>query len=69
MMARALFHGRRGGTVLVMDEPTASLDHEVKMEILTEWRELLEKGIVRGMICATHDADLVNVADEVVRLP
>ncbi|KPA75678.1 putative mitochondrial ABC transporter [Leptomonas pyrrhocoris] len=69
MMARALFHGRRGGTVLVMDEPTASLDREVKLEILAEWRELLAKGIVRGMICATHDADLINVADEVVRLP
>lgn len=69
MMARALFHGRRGGTVLVMDEPTASLDHEVKMEILGEWRGLLDEGIVRGMICATHDADLIEVADEVVRLP
>ncbi|KAK7197784.1 hypothetical protein NESM_000731300 [Novymonas esmeraldas] len=69
MMARALFHGRRGGTVLVMDEPTASLDKEVKLEILEEWRELLDRGIVHGMICATHDDDLITVADEVVRLP
>ncbi|KPI87567.1 hypothetical protein ABL78_3364 [Leptomonas seymouri] len=69
MMARALFHGRRNGTVLVMDEPTASLDHQVKVGILEEWRELLDKGIVRGIICATHDADLISAADEVVRLP
>ncbi|TPP49681.1 hypothetical protein CGC21_18150 [Leishmania donovani] len=69
MMARALFHGRRGGTVLVMDEPTASLDKEVKLQILGEWRELLDSGIVRGAICATHDDDLIAVADQVVRLP
>ncbi|GET86829.1 hypothetical protein, conserved [Leishmania tarentolae] len=69
MMARALFHGRRGGTVLVMDEPTASLDKEVKLKILDEWRELLDSGIVRGAICATHDEDLIAVADEVVTLP
>ncbi|AIN96414.1 hypothetical protein LPMP_120870 [Leishmania panamensis] len=69
MMARALFHGRRSGSVLVMDEPTASLDKEVKLKILEEWRGLLEGGIVRGMLCATHDDDLIAVADEVVRLP
>ncbi|KAG5509886.1 hypothetical protein JKF63_07531 [Porcisia hertigi] len=69
MMARALFHGRRGGTVLVMDEPTASLDKDVKLQILEELHELLDRGIVRGMICATHDDDLIAVADEVVHLP
>ncbi|CBZ24683.1 conserved hypothetical protein [Leishmania mexicana MHOM/GT/2001/U1103] len=69
MMARALFHGRRGGTVLVMDEPTASLDKEVKLQIVGEWRELLDSGIVCGAICATHDDDLIAVADQVVRLP
>ncbi|KAG5484520.1 hypothetical protein LSCM1_07895 [Leishmania martiniquensis] len=69
MVARALFHGRRGGTVLLMDEPTASLDKEVKLRMLKEWRELLDLGIVRGTICATHDDDLIAVADEVVRLP
>ncbi|KAG5483654.1 hypothetical protein CUR178_08321 [Leishmania enriettii] len=69
MVARALFHGRRGGTVLVMDEPTASLDKEVKFKMLKEWRELLDRGIVRGAICATHDDDLIAAADEVVRLP
>ncbi|KEG09336.1 putative ABC transporter [Trypanosoma grayi] len=65
MLARALFHG---GGVLLMDEPTSGLDSAAKRAVMAQWRELLRSGQVRGVVCVTHDAEVLEEADEIVRL-
>ncbi|XP_050340544.1 macrolide export ATP-binding/permease protein MacB 2-like [Bactrocera neohumeralis] len=65
MVARALYHG---GSILLMDEPTASLDSLTKTELLKEWRQLLDRGVIKGILCASHDEAVVAAADEVVSL-
>nr|CCD12185.1 unnamed protein product [Trypanosoma congolense IL3000] len=65
MLARALF---RCSGVLLLDEPTAGLDKETKKVVMSCWRELMSSGRVRGVICATHDEEVLQMADEIVLL-
>ncbi|SCU67549.1 ABC transporter, putative [Trypanosoma equiperdum] len=65
MLARALFHC---SSVLLLDEPTAGLDSETKKAVMSQWRELLSSGLVGGIICVSHDADVLQMADETVTL-
>ena len=53
--------------VLLMDEPTASLDPARRVELVTVLRDIAGRG--RTLVIATHDAEFVrSVADRVVRL-
>ena len=53
--------------VLLMDEPTASLDHARRGELAATLRELAAQG--RTVVVATHDADFVRAcANRVVML-
>jgi len=53
--------------VLLLDEPTASLDPERRMDLARTVRTLVEGG--RTVLAATHDADFVRgCADRVLQL-
>ncbi|ESS66372.1 hypothetical protein TCDM_04992 [Trypanosoma cruzi Dm28c] len=65
MLARALYHG---GGVLLMDEPTAGLDEASRRAVMTQLRGLLQSGRLRGALCVTHDVELLQQADQIVRL-
>ncbi|KAH8603971.1 putative ABC transporter [Trypanosoma vivax] len=65
MLARALFHG---GRILLLDEPTSGLDNETKASVMRQWRALLESRQLSGVLCVTHDNDVLQAADEIVRL-
>jgi ABC-type lipoprotein export system ATPase subunit len=53
-------------TVLVADEPTASLDAASSMSVVEALRVLADRGVT--MIVATHDHHVIDVADAVIRL-
>ncbi|EKF30520.1 hypothetical protein MOQ_005667 [Trypanosoma cruzi marinkellei] len=65
MLARALYHG---GGVLLMDEPTAGLDEASRRAVMTQLRGLLQSGRLRGALCVTHDAEVLQQADQIVKL-
>jgi ABC-type polar amino acid transport system ATPase subunit len=52
--------------VLLMDEPTASLDADRRADLLTMLRELAADG--RAVVVATHDADVADGASRVIRM-
>lgn len=52
--------------VLLMDEPTASLDVDRRTELLAVLRELAADG--RAVVVATHDADVAGCASRVIRM-
>ncbi|WP_448616323.1 thiol reductant ABC exporter subunit CydC [Modestobacter sp. URMC 112] len=65
-LARALVRVQRGARVLLLDEPTASLDAAATAHVA----ELLHR--LRGSLCTvlvTHEPALVALADAVVDLP
>jgi ABC-type transport system involved in cytochrome bd biosynthesis fused ATPase/permease subunit len=61
-MARALL---AGGTLLLLDEPTAHLDPESSPSVLSELIGAASDGSV---LVVTHDPDVVRHVDEVVTL-
>jgi ABC-type lipoprotein export system ATPase subunit len=62
-IARAL---ASGGPILLADEPTARLDEESAAGV---GRLLVRAARVHrvAVVCATHDPDIVRLADEVLR--
>ena len=60
-LARALLKGRK---ILLLDEPTAALDEKNKGQIFELLKNLSGKVLI---LCATHDADALPYADEVIR--
>jgi putative ABC transport system ATP-binding protein len=56
----------RGARLIVADEPTAELDSESALGLLEAIRSFAAEGI--AFVVASHDADVVALADEVVRL-
>jgi zinc/manganese transport system ATP-binding protein len=56
----------RGAELLLLDEPTTALDAESSARI----RDAIEEEAGRGaaVLCVTHDAALISMADRVVRL-
>lgn len=65
-IARALYHG---GQVLLMDEPTAGLEAGTAAAMRGVWASLLSEGVIKGIVCATQDAELLAMADQIVELP
>ncbi len=61
-IARALISG---SPVIILDEPTASLDRDSKTVVFEAIKRLSESRLV---ICATHDADVRKYADSVLNL-
>ncbi len=52
--------------LLLMDEPTASLDADRRADLLAVLRELAADG--RAVLVATHDADVAGSASRVIRM-
>jgi thiol reductant ABC exporter CydD subunit len=63
-LARALL---RDTPVLLLDEPTAGLDHTTETRVLTHLRALTAAG--RTVLLVTHHPAALSLADEVVTLP
>lgn len=61
-MARALL---AGGSVLLLDEPTAHLDPESSARVLSE---LVGAAAGRSVLVVSHDPDVVRHVDEVVTI-
>ncbi len=53
-------------TVLLADEPTGNLDHEMSVRIVRIFRELCASGT--AVVLATYDLNLIQPEDRVVRL-
>jgi ABC-type transport system involved in cytochrome bd biosynthesis fused ATPase/permease subunit len=51
--------------VLLLDEPSVGLDHESKTRVLTMLKSLRGQ---RTLVIVTHDRDVEQIADQVVRL-
>ncbi|KAK7197783.1 ABC transporter [Novymonas esmeraldas] len=67
MLARAYFHG---GEVLLLDEPTKEIEEaSTTVKLCDGWRRLLDRGYLGGVVCATVDEVLLQLADEVITLP
>lgn len=52
--------------IILADEPTGSLDEENKHIIFNLLKKLQDLG--KTVVVVTHDADLIDIADHVVRL-
>lgn len=64
LVARALAQGAK---VLIMDEPTASLDFGNRVRLLKEIRRLADEGL--AVMMSTHDPDhALQIADQVLLL-
>jgi ABC-type transport system involved in cytochrome bd biosynthesis fused ATPase/permease subunit len=63
-LARALL---RDTPVLLLDEPTAGLDHTTETRVLAHLRALAAAG--RTILLVTHHPAALSLADEVVTLP
>ena len=61
-IARALLSGSR---ILLLDEPTASLDDQNKQTVFEILRDLKEDCLI---LCATHDPDMIPYADTVLSI-
>jgi putative ABC transport system ATP-binding protein len=55
-----------GAELVVADEPTAELDSGSAADVLRLVRTLVERGV--SFVLATHDRDVMRVADEVIAL-
>ncbi|NPA47269.1 MAG: ABC transporter ATP-binding protein [Thermococci archaeon] len=53
-------------SIVILDEPTAYLDEESSKQVVEILRELKEKG--KTIIVATHDPELIGIADVTYRL-
>jgi ATP-binding cassette subfamily B protein len=62
-LARALYAARVGGTVLVLDEPTASLDVDAEVALFDQ---LLEHAVGCTAIVVSHRFSTVRRADRIV---
>lgn len=62
-VARSLFHDP---PMLIVDEPTASLDAEGAARIVELLRELRDEG--RAILVASHDEHVISAADRVLHL-
>ena len=62
-VARAL---ASGPSLLLADEPTARLDRQTAVAIGRLLRDVARRGA--GVVCATHDPILIELADDVVAL-
>ncbi|EPY27302.1 hypothetical protein STCU_05819 [Strigomonas culicis] len=63
MLARAFY---QGGDVLLMDEPTLTVDPRMAEVLAQQWKELLRSGVIKGIVCFTTDPTLLKYADEVL---
>src|SRR5699024_9398405 len=52
--------------LVLLDEPTASLDEHTAAKVIAALRELIKGG--RTLLIATHEPALISLADRVVRL-
>lgn len=62
-VARALL---TDSAVVIVDEPTSQLDRVTAAQVIDVLRGAAQEG--RCIICATHDAALIDQADQVLRL-
>jgi ABC-type transport system involved in cytochrome bd biosynthesis fused ATPase/permease subunit len=62
-IVRALVSQR---SIIVMDEPTASLDPESELLIATHLRNIARKGNI--VVLVSHSPELISLADHVIEL-
>ncbi len=62
-IARALIKQPR---IILADEPTAALDYETSIEVLTVLENLIKSG--RTLVMVTHNQEIAKMANRVVRL-
>ena len=60
---RALLQNRE---IMVLDEPTSNLDNIRKIAFIDQLKRLKDSG--KTVIIATHDKDLINLADNVLQI-
>lgn len=63
MLARILFADT---PILIADEPTSNLDEESASIVRSMIKEVHDKGV--SIIAATHDSELLSLADNVIQL-
>lgn len=59
-VARSVLYGK---SILLLDEPTAALDHENKIAVFELLNTLKEEILI---ICSTHDCSVMPYADEII---
>lgn len=62
-IARAL---AKNPNIIIADEPTAALDYETSVGVLSAMKELTKNGVT--MIMVTHNEEIAKMADRVVKL-
>ena len=62
-IARALVKKPR---LILADEPTAALDYETSIEVLTVLEEVIKKGTTLLMV--THNEEIAKMANRVIRM-
>ena len=64
-MARTLI---KGAKIMLLDEPTASLDSQAATEVRKIISEINVKYPDTTIICVTHDDELINAGDRRVNI-
>ncbi|HPA25403.1 MAG TPA: ABC transporter ATP-binding protein [bacterium] len=64
-LARTLI---KGAKIMLLDEPTASLDSQSITEVIKVISELHEKYIDTTIICVTHDEDLIKTSKRTITM-
>ena len=62
-IARALMKKPR---IILADEPTAALDYETSIEVLTVLEEVIHGGTT--MLMVTHNEEIAKMANRVIRM-
>ena len=62
-IARALY---KDAPFVVLDEPTAALDYETSIEVLTVLEEVIRAGTT--MLMVTHNEEIAKMANRVIRM-
>ena len=64
LIARAL---ARNPKLLILDEPTASLDPKIEKEILVSMMQLCSEGMT--IIAISHQQALKKISDNIIQIP